>query len=118
MFDGVAMAFCRQCVEFICDKCTEAHQRMKIFSGHKLSTLKELKQSGASDVITKLPPPPTCKVHEEQAKIYCYDCKSLICRDCVVKDHKEHEHEFVKKAAHQTKKLMKELVPLSQIQVG
>ena len=114
---GVATAFCRQCVEFICDKCIESHQRLKIFSGHKISTIEELKQGGAREIVAELPPPPTCKVHEEQAKIYCYDCKSLICRDCVVKDHKEHEYEFVKKAAPQTKKkLTEELVPLNQIQ--
>ena len=116
---GVATAFCRQCAEFICNKCTESHQRMKVFSGHKVSTLEELKQGGASDIVVKSTPPPTCKVHEEQAKIYCYDCKSLICRDCVVKDHKEHEYEFVKKAAPETKKkLMEQLVPLNEIQVG
>ena len=116
---GVATAFCRQCAEFICDKCTESHQRMKVFSGHKVSTLEELKLGGASDIVVKSTPPPTCKVHEEQAKIYCYDCKSLICRDCVVKDHKEHEYEFVKKAAPETKKkLTDQLVPLNEIQVG
>ena len=116
---GVATAFCRHCMEFICDKCTESHQRMKVFSGHKVSMLEELKQGGASDIVVKTTPPPTCKVHEEQAKIYCYDCKSLICRDCVVKDHKEHEYEFVKKAAPETKKkLTEQLVPLNEIQVG
>ena len=116
---GVATAFCRQCAEFICDKCTESHQRMKVFSGHKVSMLEELKQGGASDIVVKSTPPPTCTVHEEQAKIYCYDCKSLICRDCVVKDHKEHEYEFVKKAAPETKKkLTEQLVPLNEIQVG
>ena len=116
---GVATAFCRQCAEFICNKCTKSHQRMKVFSGHKVSTLEELKQGGASDIVVKSTPPPMCKVHEEQAKIYCYDCKSLICRDCVVKDHKEHEYEFVKKAAPETKKkLTEQLVPLNEIQVG
>ena len=116
---GVATAFCRQCAEFICNKCTKSHQRMKVFSGHKVSTLEELKQGGASDIVAKSTPPPMCKVHEEQSKIYCYDCKSLICRDCVVKDHKEHEYEFVKKAAPETKKkLTEQLVPLNEIQVG
>ena len=34
-----ATSFCRQCAEFICDKCTEAHHRMKTFAGHKVATL-------------------------------------------------------------------------------
>ena len=116
---GVATAFCRHCIEFICADCVRSHQRMKAFAGHKVSSLEDLKEGGAREIIAKLPPPPTCKVHEEQAKIYCYDCKSLICRDCVVKDHKEHEYEFVKKAAPETKKkLTEQLVRLNEIQVG
>ena len=116
---GVATAFCRHCMDFICADCVKCHKRLKPFDGHEVLSLEDLKDGGARAIVAKLPPPPTCKVHEEQAKIYCYDCKSLICRDCVVKDHKEHEYEFVKKAAPETKKkLTEQLVPLNEIQVG
>jgi DNA-binding beta-propeller fold protein YncE len=117
---GVATAFCRQCAEFICEKCKESHERMKTFAGHKVSTLQELKEGGAKTIVAaKSAPPPICKVHDEPAKIYCYDCKTLICRDCVVKDHRDHEYEFVKKAAPETKKkLMEHLTPLGEIQAG
>ena len=116
---GVATAFCRHCMDFICADCVKSHQRLKVYAGHEVSSLEDLKEGEARAIVAKLPPPPTCKVHDEQAKIYCYDCKSLICRDCVVKDHKEHEYEFVKKAAPETKKkLTEQLVPLNEIQVG
>lgn len=36
-----AEAFCRQCVQFICEKCVESHKRMKVFVGHKISSLDE-----------------------------------------------------------------------------
>ena len=118
---GVATAFCRQCAEFICDKCKESHERMKVFAGHKVSILAELKEGGAKEIVgAKSAPPPMCKVHEEQAKIYCYDCKILICRDCVIdEEHKGHEYEFVKKAAPKVqKKLMEYLAPLIDNQRG
>ena len=116
---GVATAFCHHCMDFICADCVKCHKRLKPFDGHEVLSLEDLKDGGARAIVAKLPPPPTCKVHEEQAKIYCYDCKSLICRDCVVKDHKEHEYEFVKNAAPETnKKLTEQLVPLNEIQVG
>ena len=116
---GVATAFCRHCMDFICADCVKSHQRLKVYAGHEVSSLEDLKEGGARAIVAKLPPPPICKVHEEQVKIYCYDCKSLICRDCVMKDHKEHEYEFVKKAAPETKKkLTEQLVPLNEIQVG
>ena len=116
---GVATAFCRHCMDFICADCVKCHKRLKPFAGHEVSSLEDLKEGGAREIVAMLPPPPTCTVHEEQAKIYCYDCKSLICRDCVVKDHKEHEYEFVKKAAPETRKnLTEQLVPLNEILVS
>jgi DNA-binding beta-propeller fold protein YncE len=89
-----------------------------VFAGHEISTLAELKEGGARNIVAKPPPPPMCKVHEEQAKIYCYDCKILICRDCVIdEDHKGHEYEFVKKAVPKIQKKLKEhLAPLNESQ--
>ena len=111
-------AFCRQCAEFICDKCTEAHHRMKMFADHKVATLEELKEGGAK-IPVKQAPPQKCKIHDEQKKIYCYDCKNLICRDCVIDDHSGHKYEFVKKAAPAIKhKLAERLVPLKEVRVN
>ena len=104
---GAATAFCRQCAEFICDKCTESHHRMKMFADHEVSTLEELKEGGGRSIVTKPPPPPICKDHEEQARLYCFDCKVLICRDCIVIDHKDHRYEFVKKASPMVKEALK-----------
>ena len=73
---GVATAFCRHCMDFICAECVKSHQRLKVFAGHEISTLAELKEGGARNIVANPPPPPMCKIHEEQAKIYCYDCKN------------------------------------------
>ena len=52
-------------------------------------------------------------------KIYCFDCNRLICRDCIVFEHKEHKCDFVKKTAPETKeKLTENLAPLKEIQVS
>ena len=90
-----------------------------MFAGHKVSTLEELKQGETKDILIKKPPPPTCKDHDEQMKIFCFDCNRLICRDCTMIDHKEHKYDFVKKAAPTTKeKLTESLAPLKEIQVS
>ena len=117
--ESEAVAFCRQCAEFICKRCTEAHQKMKVFHRHRVTTLEELKTSGFKQIPAEQPHPPTCKVHDEQMKLYCYDCDCLICRDCIVIDHKEHKCEFVKKAAPEMKeKLAQQLAPLKRIQTS
>ena len=116
---GKATAFCRHCTEFICEECVKIHQKIKTFAGHKVTSLEELKKGESKEILIKKPPPPTCKDHDEQMKVYCFDCNRLICRDCTMIDHKEHKHDFVKKAAPKAKeKLTENLAPLKEIQVS
>ena len=112
-------AFCRQCAEFICNDCVRSHRKMKTFAAHRVVTLQELKEGGAKAISLKEAPPPVCEDHNEQLKIYCFDCNHLICRDCVISDHAGHKFEFVNKSAPRYKKTLKEsLVPLTKIQTN
>ena len=116
---GKATAFCRHCTEFICEECVKSHQKLKVFKGHKVTGLEELKKGETKEILIKKPPPPTCKVHEEEMKIYCFDCDRLICRDWTMIDHKEHKYDFVKTSAPKTvEKLVENLAPLKEIQLS
>ena len=51
--------------------------------------------------------------------VYCFDCGSLICPHCVVKDNRGHELEFCHIAAPDTRKmLMEKLKPLKELKVS
>jgi len=114
-----AEAFCRQCTDFICNDCVRSHRKMKVFAGHEVVTLQELKEGGAKEIPLKEAPPSLCKKHDEQLKIYCFDCSCLICRDCIICDHAGHKIEFVKISAPQYKKMLKEsLTPLAGTQTN
>ena len=116
---GVSVAFCRQCAEFICADCVVIHKKLNVFSGHKVVTLEELKQGGAKQILVSKPPPPKCPIHDEPMKAYCFDCSSLICRDCIVINHAGHKSEFTKVAAPETKKQLAEhLEPLKEVQAN
>ena len=111
-----AEAFCRQCGMFVCGECIKSHQRMKVFDGHKILSLDEVKKARAKDVLTQNPPTKKCQLHDELLKIFCFDCNRLICRDCAVKDHRDHDFEFNHVAA--TKKrneLIESLKPLREM---
>ena len=109
---GSSDGFCHHCAEFICGECMKVHKKMKIFSGHEVLTLDELKEGGAKKIVAK-PPPRMCQKHDEQKKIYCFDCDCLICRDCTVIDHTGHKYGFVKQAAPQCREaLVQQMAPL------
>ena len=114
---GKSVAFCRQCTEFICGDCARSHQIMKAFAGHRVATLSDLKRGGATSIPLQEAPPPKCSDHDEPMKIFCFDCNHLICRDCVLYDHREHKSDFVKKCASESRKtLCDSLAPLRKVQ--
>ena len=108
-----AEAFCRQCDESICAYCIQSHKKMKAFASHKIVSLDELKEGRMKNIEA---PYRMCEKHEELMKIYCFNCNCLICRDCIIKDHKGHKHDFVKEAAPKVKKeLLEQLDPLEKV---
>ena len=111
-----AEAFCRQCAKFICADCARSHVKQKqLFPGHMVSTIDELREGVAEDIITTEPSFQSCGVHKQPMNVYCYDCKSLICRDCTIKLHRDHHFEFVIVAAPDIRQeLLRQLNPLRE----
>ena len=98
---GKAEAFCRQCERFVCAGCVKSHENMAdtILRGHVIVKLEQLKVGGARDVIASEAPPRKCPEHDDPLKVFCFTCNRLICRDCIVDGHTDHDHKFVRKAA-------------------
>ena len=111
-----AEAFCRQCSCFICNECVQLHSKVRSFFGHKIASLEDLKHGRAKPITVKEPLTSKCEVHEEPFIVYCYDCSCLICQHCTLKDHKDHNYEFTKKAAPCTKaKLLEDIQPMKDL---
>ena len=116
-----AVAFCRHCAQYICDYCKESHRRLKVFSGHTVVSIEELRRNTEKNLPIVQPEPMRCKEQQERLKIYCFTCNQLICRDrgrdCVLKDHKDHDFDFTSKCAPQIKQaLWEKLGPLQSTQ--
>ena len=111
-----SVAFCRQCAEFICGDCSRSHTKMKVFSGHVVASLEDLKKGGVKNIPLKEAPAVACADHGEPMILFCFDCERLICRDCTIIEHKEHKFEFVKKCAPEGRRRLREsLAPLQEV---
>ena len=92
---SLATGFCRDCGQFVCNKCTEIHQMWKELSTHQIASLSVVQKEAANLV------PPTKKVmycpkHRENIlKIYCETCGELICNDCTIRLHQGHNYDLV-----------------------
>ena len=93
--ESLATGFCRDCGQFVCNKCTEIHKKWKEFSTHQIASLGVVQKEAANFV------PPTKKVmyclkHRENIlKIYCETCGELICNDCTIRLHQGHNYDLV-----------------------
>ena len=105
-------SFCQHCSEYICARCVEAHETMRLFSSHKVVSITSLRTTITKSPADSLPvvhQEVKCSKHkDEPLKLYCHDCHKLVCRDCIVIDHKEHKYAFVVDAAPKCKLVIKE----------
>ncbi len=114
---AIAEAFCHQCDKFACKNCIHNHSVMTaVFEGHECVPIEQLQILQSEQLLPKHPEPKKCSVHKKKLKIFCFDCNKLICRDCTVKDHRDHNIEFNNVAADDKKKqLLEMLKPLKEV---
>ena len=91
----IATSFCRECGQFICAKCTEIHGYWKELSSHEVVTIDQLEVE-----VTRCVPPKKkemfCSKHPtKELDLYCESCEELICRDCIVRVHRDHQYDLV-----------------------
>ena len=111
----VATSFCRNCGQFICALCTQIHQEWEEFSSHEVITLDQLE----GDVAQLIPPKKKvmfCSKHStKELDLYCETCEELVCRDCTVRVHRDHQYDLVTDAFQKHKNvLVTSLQPVEQ----
>ena len=106
------VCFCRTC-GFLCQRCKEIHHDWPDFKTHEIIDLDTL----TGDVTTLVPPLKKtllCSKHTEtKADLYCETCDELICRDCIVRVHRDHQYDLVPESfAKQERVIVDSLKPV------
>ena len=107
-----AVSSCRECAIFLCDFCEKAHQRFKTTRQHKICSLDEMRKD-TSEVPSILPEKvEMCPTHPTKPlELYCKCEEVLICRDCIIRKHKDHDYDVISDVAEGEKKILKESLP-------
>ena len=98
-----ATSYCRDCGEFICAMCTEVHAHWGMFAEHEVVPLDQFeKKVKQLDCLKKVPL--YCSLHEDkELELYCETCEELICTNCTVKKHKDHQYDLLSDTFEQQK---------------
>ena len=112
---GKTVKYCRTCGQFICNACVTAHETWTELSSHEVITIQQL----TSDAQKLVPPKKqvlACPKHpEKELDLFCDTCEELICRDCIVRVHREHQYDLVDDAFPKHKKVIVDSVlPVEQ----
>ena len=110
-----ATNFCRDCGQFICRACSKIHQTWAELSTHEVISLDRLEGD-----VTQLVPPTKkvtyCSKHPtKESDLYCETCEELICRDCIVRVHRDHQYDLTTDAYPKHKNVITDhLQPVKQ----
>ena len=109
-----AVRFCRTC-GFVCQSCEEHHQYWDSLKSHDIIDLDTL----IRDVTTLIPPLKKkvfCSKHpDKEADLYCSTCNELICRDCIIRIHREHQYDLLSESfSKQEKVILDSLNPVME----
>ena len=94
------------CEFYLCKDCTALHTRQRVTKNHKLVSVAEIQKGKVKELSQKR----YCLEHEgEELKLYCRTCQKIICRDCTIVTHKQHEYTFIKDVTEELSTKLKHL---------
>ena len=107
-----AVSSCRECSMFLCEFCEKAHQRSKATRQHKVCSIDEMRK-GTGEVPSILPEKvEMCPTHPTKPlEFYCKCEEVLICHNCTIKKHKDHDYDVISDVVEGEKKILREALP-------
>ena len=94
-----AVAYCNDCHSYLCEDCrSTVHKKYRLLRNHKVILIEGLTRETFNSYF-----PQHCVQHtDEVLKLYCNTCQQLVCRDCCLFDHKDHQFKLLKDARQET----------------
>ena len=92
----VAVSYCSDCGEHLCEFCKNNHTRFKLYSSHCVKSLDDpLAANLSTDFLLKQPS--FCVHHPKyELEIFCSDCSILVCYKCMLQEtHKRHKYVLI-----------------------
>ena len=95
-----AMSRCLDCNDVFCDTCAIDHKKQEFSKDHHLvgmnktitpiGSFNPLQFSDVQHCPINEPKSPQCEIHGEYLRFLCESCKTIVCQECTLRDHKDH----------------------------
>ena len=84
----VGSHFCQQCQHFLCGECVKRHPQHS--SPSNSDPIVSIEATIAKELKTRLCEL-NCSEHNSERMVFCSSCDKLICRDCTIRRHRNHD---------------------------
>ncbi|OWF54441.1 tripartite motif-containing protein 2-like [Mizuhopecten yessoensis] len=82
---------CLDCVDLLCDDCGSAHLSTRATVDHRVVSLQEI-ATGKYDGEIRKRIRVKCRHHKDEPfESFCKKCNTMVCRECMIYDHRGHE---------------------------
>ena len=88
-----ATGYCKECAKFLCQECIDVHKKWGPIADHKITSLDEVVVSASKLIPVKKEM--KCSTHNKPLEIICGTCEELICYDCTIRIHRDHDYNLV-----------------------
>ena len=116
-----ANGYCKDCNQFLCQNCHDTHKKFGANIHHQLMSLDEVATSASQLIHGKQEKAMNCSKHDDQLRIFCETCQEVICRDCTIGDHKNHDctpikdsydkhHQVLETSLNPVRKMMDDII--------
>ena len=90
-----ATGYCKECSKFLCQRCIEVHKEWAPLAKHHIMDLSDVAASAFQLPSAKDETSLTCSSHGKPLEIFCETCEAVICHNCTVRIHKNHDYDLV-----------------------
>lgn len=111
-----AISQCRDCNEYLCERCVMAHQRVRLTKDHVIIRFQDHNgrhskpQSSPIQPVSDRPPS-FCTYHEHEIlRLFCDTCSQPICRECTMSEHSGHSFIYLQDAVDNSKTITLKLL--------
>ncbi|XP_071836863.1 E3 ubiquitin-protein ligase TRIM56-like [Apostichopus japonicus] len=104
------VAFCLECSIAVCVTCQKGHSRLPGMKLHSVIRIEKVTDPKYMAKIAIVKAPYCWKHQREKFRYYCTVCNKLVCRDCTILDHRDHECIEAKRQAPDTREDLEALL--------
>ncbi|XP_062566211.1 E3 ubiquitin-protein ligase TRIM71-like [Saccostrea cucullata] len=113
--EHIAVSQCISCLDYLCEDCTKTHALTRQTVDHKVVPISEIREGKYVQEIQSVQKIRCSQHPDETLRYFCIQCNLLVCRDCIIFEHKSHDFKPISDARKEKENNISEVMgPLKE----